>query len=201
VECRYKRLNQTGAAADSVGEASPVEEINEDGEEDVDDSCIICLDRTRDAILLECGHGGLCVQCADMLWNLGVGHRNCPMCRKTFTGVMKILKEDGTEATVEPVHYAMAKPKEQKGRLTGMREAFFSRFRGSGRGRAGTEQDAPSTQGDGGSEAVIAPLPQSRDAAILPVVATQNSASRLEDERPRNGTSRASLRQPSSLAD
>ena len=37
----------------------------EEGEEE---TCFVCLDGQREAILLECGHGGLCVQCAKALW-------------------------------------------------------------------------------------------------------------------------------------
>jgi hypothetical protein len=30
------------------------------------DVCFVCLEGRRDAVLLECGHGGLCVPCAQV---------------------------------------------------------------------------------------------------------------------------------------
>ena len=32
------------------------------------DSCIVCMERQSLAVLLECGHSGLCVDCAGVLW-------------------------------------------------------------------------------------------------------------------------------------
>ncbi len=55
---------------------------------DKDKPCFVCLDLTPDAILLECGHGGLCVGCAERLWQRG---RRCPLCRADFTGVVRIV--------------------------------------------------------------------------------------------------------------
>jgi hypothetical protein len=75
-------------------------------DEEEEKSCIVCLDRERNALLLECGHGGLCVPCADALWRSGPAFRNCPMCREVFTGVMKIVGEEAGEISVEVVHYA-----------------------------------------------------------------------------------------------
>jgi len=37
----------------------------------------VCLDGRRDAVLLECGHGGLCVTCAQSLWNRSPSNRHC----------------------------------------------------------------------------------------------------------------------------
>jgi hypothetical protein len=53
-----------------------------------DTSCIICWERQIDAILLECGHSGLCVECATVLWDQA---RLCPLCRRGFTAVMRIV--------------------------------------------------------------------------------------------------------------
>ena len=60
-------------------------------------ACFVCLDATADAVLLECGHGGLCGGCGDALWRRGPAHRDCPMCRAAFTAVMRILSADGDE--------------------------------------------------------------------------------------------------------
>ena len=53
-----------------------------------DDQCIVCMDRPADAVLLECGHSGLCVECATVLWDQA---RRCPLCRRGFAAVMRIV--------------------------------------------------------------------------------------------------------------
>jgi len=68
------------------------------GEEDV--TCVVCLDRPRESVLLECGHGGLCVPCAISLWRQGPARRHCPMCRKAFVGVVRIVQEQDGVAEV-----------------------------------------------------------------------------------------------------
>ena len=110
-------------------------------QEEEDKSCIVCLDRERNALLLECGHGGLCVPCADALWRSGPAFRNCPMCREVFTGVMKIVGEEEGEVSVEVVHYASTpvnkapKPRGALGMLRSL--ARSSRSREGERDQAG----------------------------------------------------------------
>ena len=60
------------------------------------ETCYMCMDLVADAVLVECGHGGLCMQCADTLWRQGTnfaGGRCCPLCRRRFVDVMRILSE------------------------------------------------------------------------------------------------------------
>ena len=57
-------------------------------------NCIVCWEQPQDAVLLECGHGGLCVACADLLWRQT---RRCPLCREGFAGVMRIV--DASDAS------------------------------------------------------------------------------------------------------
>ena len=49
------------------------------------DLCYACVDAGADAVLLACGHRGLCMACATRLWNTG---RSCPLCRGGVNGVM-----------------------------------------------------------------------------------------------------------------
>ncbi len=51
-------------------------------------ACFVCWDAPPDAVLLECGHSGLCVACAERLWQRG---RGCPLCRAGFAGVVRIV--------------------------------------------------------------------------------------------------------------
>ena len=63
---------------------------------DEGEACMICMDREADAVLVECGHGGLCAACAVACWDgLASGRRACPLCRRGFAGVMRIRGHDG----------------------------------------------------------------------------------------------------------
>ena len=59
--------------------------------------CYLCMDRRADAVLLECGHGGICAACAAALWRRAAAapavERRCPLCRLPFVGVMLIVSE------------------------------------------------------------------------------------------------------------
>ncbi len=61
--------------------------------DDYDNSkaCFVCWDASPDAVLLECGHSGLCVACAERLLQR---ERRCPLCRMGFTGVVRIVCAD-----------------------------------------------------------------------------------------------------------
>ena len=52
-------------------------------------SCWICLrdDVLAEAVLLHCGHGGLCLSCAANLWRR---RSNCPMCRAPIALVARV---------------------------------------------------------------------------------------------------------------
>ena len=58
---------------------------------DNDKACLVCWNALPDAVLLECGHSGLCVACAERLWQRG---RRCPLCRASFAGVVRIVDAD-----------------------------------------------------------------------------------------------------------
>ncbi len=55
---------------------------------DTSSTCFVCVERPADAVLLECGHSGLCVECANVLWDQG---RRCPLCRRGFAAIMRIV--------------------------------------------------------------------------------------------------------------
>ena len=48
------------------------------------------MERSPDAVLIECGHGGLCTVCAGHLWREDPTRRRCPLCRQFFAGVVQI---------------------------------------------------------------------------------------------------------------
>jgi len=130
------KVDESTNSAGQEGErAQQSNEKGENGEGEKDDgngedtSCIVCLDRGREAILLECGHGGLCLLCATSLWNQGPAGRHCPMCRKVFSGVMKIVEEQEDTVKVQAVHYAYKPPENSSGpmiSILGIRDVLSS---------------------------------------------------------------------------
>ncbi|KAJ1632853.1 hypothetical protein T492DRAFT_904705 [Pavlovales sp. CCMP2436] len=72
------------APAPAADAASELEDDGELGES----SCWICCEGPRDAVFLECGHGGLCLACARRCFKKK--GRACPMCRQPITQVVHI---------------------------------------------------------------------------------------------------------------
>lgn len=52
------------------------------GAKDDDELCVVCLDKKRDTVLVECGHYFLCAGCAG-------GLERCPVCRGVVKGSVK----------------------------------------------------------------------------------------------------------------
>ena len=50
----------------------------------VDDDCLICYDAKADAVFMDCGHGGLCYDCAIDIWK---NSKVCFLCRNKITQV------------------------------------------------------------------------------------------------------------------
>ena len=48
-------------------------------EKGLGEACVICCDRIADAVLLPCGHGGLCFECGKRVGKQGA---DCHLCRK-----------------------------------------------------------------------------------------------------------------------
>lgn len=56
------------------------------------DKCFTCSDRYANAVLLECGHGGICYSCAQKLeHDTGI----CHICRSPISNIVKVLKVPG----------------------------------------------------------------------------------------------------------
>lgn len=59
--------------------------LNQSEQDSTDLLCHICFEGKQDAVLLECGHGGICHTCA---WRcFKKKKRKCPMCRQPVTQV------------------------------------------------------------------------------------------------------------------
>lgn len=65
-------------------------------------TCYICCERRADAVVMECGHGGVCFTCATVLAD-SPPHL-CPVCRKVIQEVFKLheIREFGRVVVVPP---------------------------------------------------------------------------------------------------
>ena len=50
--------------------------------------CCICFDCNPDAVIMECGHGGICYECGKQI--LASELRVCHLCREDITYVLKM---------------------------------------------------------------------------------------------------------------
>ena len=49
-----------------------------------DKTCLICFDKETDAIFMDCGHGGVCYECAIEIWK---STNECHLCREPIKSV------------------------------------------------------------------------------------------------------------------
>jgi len=50
--------------------------------------CCICFDQKPDAVIMECGHGGICYECGNHL--LATDPHACHLCRESINYVLKM---------------------------------------------------------------------------------------------------------------
>ncbi len=50
-------------------------------------TCALCFDASGDAVLMECGHGGICFRCGTRLLRM---KGSCPLCREAVVLVLRI---------------------------------------------------------------------------------------------------------------
>ena len=56
------------------------------------DKCIMCFENACNAVFMDCGHGGLCYECANKLKNES---DLCHICRGSIVGILKVIKIPG----------------------------------------------------------------------------------------------------------
>jgi len=56
--------------------------------------CWVCFEGPAEAVLLQCGHAGLCLRCAENLWRT---RASCPMCRQSIELIARL----GESVTVD----------------------------------------------------------------------------------------------------
>eukprot|EP00347_Sterkiella_histriomuscorum_P000429 403375897 len=52
--------------------------------------CLICMSSISDAVIMPCGHGGVCYECAQQILQKGVDSQKCHLCREYIEQVLKI---------------------------------------------------------------------------------------------------------------
>jgi len=58
-----------------------------ENEKESDNLCYICVEKTPNAIVMNCGHGGMCYECAIESWRKG---NKCVMCRREVDKILKV---------------------------------------------------------------------------------------------------------------
>mmetsp|Transcript_17750 Transcript_17750/g.49136 ORF Transcript_17750/g.49136 Transcript_17750/m.49136 type:complete len:131 (-) Transcript_17750:543-935(-) len=56
-------------------------------------------------IVMECGHDGLCVECAGRLWRQPPNMKVCPLCRQSISGIVRIVGAQRELVKVEPLFH------------------------------------------------------------------------------------------------
>jgi hypothetical protein len=96
--------------------------------------CFICYDNAPGAALLECGHAGMCVDCAVHLMERPGRQARCPICRSHISNVVRLLVHEPV-----PQHFFHSRARNsfdhsiQQGSLTlsaSMRSSSLSLSRG-----------------------------------------------------------------------
>lgn len=63
-------------------------------------NCLVCLNLPSNSVLIPCGHGGLCSQCAEILLKT---HKSCHICRGKIKKILKIRSRKAKLATIESI--------------------------------------------------------------------------------------------------
>ena len=58
---------------------------------DDDNLCIICFEKEANAVIMDCGHGGICYDCALENWKKG---DNCVICRGNIEQIYKVANHN-----------------------------------------------------------------------------------------------------------
>jgi len=65
-----------------------------------DNLCYICVSKAPNAIVMDCGHGGMCYECAIESWRKG---NKCVMCRQEVYRILKVNFYENINVS-KPVH-------------------------------------------------------------------------------------------------
>lgn len=76
-------------------------------------TCLICFDKDADAVIMDCGHGGICYGCCVELFKKKQG---CYLCRKPILQVLQIEinKISGEDGQIKVISCTKMKQKKKK---------------------------------------------------------------------------------------
>ncbi len=89
---KSESMTQDSTAVESTQDHSTKDEAIEDI------FCYICETNEPDSILMDCGHGGMCMNCAKMSV---IKRVNCMECRRPVTSIYRIDKDNANNRLVE----------------------------------------------------------------------------------------------------
>jgi len=78
VDLAPKYLRRVTSTFFEISSTKPVEDLTPT------DACTICFDKAASCVILSCGHGGLCEDCADSLL---LKSQKCHICRNKITSI------------------------------------------------------------------------------------------------------------------
>lgn len=79
--------------------------------DDDENLCVICFENEPDAVIMNCGHGGLCYRCAIENWKKG---DMCVICRGHIEKILKVAHHG--KIKISKVLYGTKKVVQYKGR-------------------------------------------------------------------------------------
>lgn len=68
-------------------------------------NCLVCFEVVSDAVIMPCGHGGVCSKCAVQMWrDTGL----CHLCRKPIDSVVEVQPRDEGSVQVVKTTYQLS---------------------------------------------------------------------------------------------
>eukprot|EP01017_Pseudomicrothorax_dubius_P040609 TRINITY_DN6379_c0_g1_i2.p1 TRINITY_DN6379_c0_g1~~TRINITY_DN6379_c0_g1_i2.p1 ORF type:complete len:646 (-),score=113.34 TRINITY_DN6379_c0_g1_i2:128-2065(-) len=65
-------------------------------------NCLVCFEKAPDAVVMNCGHGGLCYECAVDIWEKA---EDCYLCRKPVVQILQVDLASKSEDVLKIVSY------------------------------------------------------------------------------------------------
>eukprot|EP01084_Bolivina_argentea_P150664 263082_1 len=80
-----KNMDSKSEVKKQMSEGIDVDNKDKNNEIEIEDECVVCMDKKKEYLCVPCGHLCVCVDCKDSV-------KQCPMCRKVSTTVIKLFK-------------------------------------------------------------------------------------------------------------
>lgn len=85
-------LSKPPVEREKSGKKKKIIKIENEAEEEEDLNCQVCFNNKADSVYMECGHGGVCYDCATSMWK---NNEECYLCRSViFLFISKKLEKN-----------------------------------------------------------------------------------------------------------